>query len=417
MTTYYKTEAQAAAHLIAGQRVSLKPGSGYYCTWTPVKRLKPASHAGQYPLPPGAQVVSTTKALVAAFAGNAPIILDPGVYGDDVTSEIVNYQGLPIYSAVPQGARLDCGLVMGGNNPRAGGHLQGVVLNATETSRLANDGGAGALVATWGDGVGVTVMDCVGLCNGIAQSMVDCRNNQGLQLARLTATQWLGDGYRLEDDDGGSGSGSVIALLEDLYADSTVSVYDNGEQGAGCWIGCPVTVGRRLELARAATASLWVGGDFKDSILSDLVLYGAPVLIYLEHFSIDSIIERADLSVCTGDQMIDNEWDDGVAGNGASQGMTFRGVDLDARSRPVPIGINLQPGTQRPTVNYCDFAGFTECGILEWNVESPGDLTTGNTYELPSGAVPIEVRTTLDYSGLRRGRQAAHAARRARRAA
>jgi hypothetical protein len=342
----------------------------------------PAAPAA-YALPTGAILVSTAAELITALSGTTPrdLVLANGIY--DNSQPFYNPNGHRLWAATLLGAQLKAGLSLGGNWGPGGGAAHGIAFDVATLAKSFS----GHAVATWGTGRNSRVEDCTIEGHSVIASGIFAAQADGLVLRRIVAQHFTDYGVALTP---AGGVPSVKPIVEDIdarYVARAIPGSADGTAEACIWIGVPASV-RRIRGRDAGWMALWTGSDCQDSIFEDITLDGAPHAgHYVEHFTKRCTFSRFNIgpTVATG---INYEWDDGIAGNGAS----YDNVHQDGRIETTLVGAFMDQGTTRTTIRRTTFVGQSWACIGNYMNSANGNLydTTGNDYSgKDGGAVDI----------------------------
>jgi hypothetical protein len=352
-------------------------------TLAPVVVQAPSAPSA-YAVPSTAAHVSTSAQLVQALAASTPqdIVLANGTY--DNSTAFVNANGHRVYAATLGGATLRAGMVFGGNYGLPNGLIQGVVFDVSDLTKASH----GHIVYTWGTGTGVQVLDTTFNGNNVMKSAVWGYQPEGLVVRRVQASNFTDFGVGAEANDP-----SLTLTAPVLFADIDVSGVSravprsaNGTAEACIWLGNNGTV-RRARVRNCAWMGIWTGGAARNGgvLLEHLDIDQTPKGIYPEHYSSDATYRyfRIGPNVVIG---INMEWADPLTGGlPACDGCMVRDGTIDS----CLVGVSLDRGNQRTSVQNVTFASQRIAAIVDYNSQSTNSYTSNDYSGIAAGAVAI----------------------------
>jgi exopolysaccharide biosynthesis polyprenyl glycosylphosphotransferase len=310
----------------------------------------PPQAPAAYRVPTGAVRVSTSAQLRAALARHEArrIVLAGGTYRS--RRPFLNPYGHRLYAAKLGAVILKAGLSLGGNHGRGGGLVRGIVFDVDSPSRTV----AGAVIAVWGTGRNVSVLDSTLRGHRVVSAGIVARQPAGLVVRRVVAREFSQYGVVVDANDlspARSAGRFSIADLDVAGVSRRVPGSSEGRAEACVWIGNSGSV-RRVRAARCAWAGLWTGTATRGSRFEDIDVARAPTGVYIEHYTHDSVFRRLRIrpSVRTG---VVAEWAD-PAWNG--EPASVDNMIEDSRFESWLAGVFLDAGTTRTTVRRSAFA-------------------------------------------------------------
>ena len=348
----------------------------------PARPERPGSYdAG---IPRFALPVASSRQLAAALRRSRPteIVLADGIYEHD--GPVVARAGHRLWArnppvrGVPR-AVLHYGLDFG-RFPRFAVRGVGFALTAPEQAAVDGTYVAAVLNHVTAESVGGVITDCA-IDGGFAITQgLQFGCPRGAVVRRCVISRCTDEGLRISDNR--FDSTVRITAISDLEISQIARDprgSSDGRAEAGLWVGHVVVKGvQRIRVRDTGWMGLWTGNASRGTVFSDLDIDTASGVapdtgkhasfgIYLERYNGvrgsgqgGNTYERFALgpSLEVG---ITNEWDEGRAGDQASNGATFR----DGRIRSSRTGINLGEGTLAPTIENVWFAGQSDAAIVD----------------------------------------------------
>ncbi len=359
--------------------------------------VAPAGPAG-YVLPAGATVVRSSAEFVAALAGSSrDIVLADGVYESSVPFTDAN--GSRIYAQNVGRAVLRAGLVMGGNFGAPTTVVRGVVFDVAQPSRVLG----GGIVHVWGPGgANAQILDCVFRGNWAIPYGLLVPNPAGLVVRRSQFYAFTDVAVRLSDnvEVAFGGATPVIDTVEDVTIDGVSRSTPGSSRGtaeAGLWLGHPVRNGvQRVRVRNVAWAGIETVSNSWNTRFSDLDIdMGGPkqaggVGVYMEHYTRGVTFDG--FSIVAAKVGFNAEWADPAWGGvAAAHNVVIRNGIIDSAGSTLPgnqAGVYLDEGTDSTTVTGVTFRNQNWAAIGAYKTVGSNTFT-GNTFQLPAGAVPI----------------------------
>jgi exopolysaccharide biosynthesis polyprenyl glycosylphosphotransferase len=317
----------------------------------------PPQAPAAYRVPTGAIRVSTSAQLRAALARHEArrIVLARGTYRS--RRPFLNPYGHRLYAAKLGAVVLKAGLSLGGNHGRGGGLVRGIVFDVDSPSRTV----AGAVIAVWGTGRNVSVLDTTLRGHRVVSAGLVARQTDGLVVRRVVARGFSQYGVVVDANDlnaAPSAGRFSIADLDVAGVSRPVPRSSEGRAEACVWIGNSGTV-RRVRAAGCAWTGLWTGTATRGSSFEDIDVARARTGVYIEHYTHKSVFRRLRIrpTVRTG---VVAEWAD-PAWNG--EPASVDNVIEDSRFESWLAGVFLDAGTTRTTVRRSTFANQSWAAI------------------------------------------------------
>lgn len=323
---------------------------------SPVRRPVPPS---PYPLPRHSLRVSSSSQLVAALRNgrSEAIVLSPGIY--DNPRPFSDREGDRIYASRLGGAVLRAGFVLGANDGPAGALIRGLRFDVASRAKTLD----GDIVHVWGSATHAAVLDTWLDGHGVVDSGLAVRQPRAFVARRIVATSFRSYGVVVDPSDMGYRTRSPFSLRDVSVSRVARPVpgSSNGTAEACLWLGSP-GVARRVSVRRCGVTGIWTGTATHGSRVQDAIVDRAPVGIYIEHFTTNTVFERLRIgpNVSRG---INAEWaTDAFGGKPAS----VDNVIQDAYFRTATVGVYLDQGTTRTLVRRSVFRGQTWAAIGDY---------------------------------------------------
>jgi hypothetical protein len=369
--------------------------------------------------------VSTSAALVSALRSGtvSNIVIDDGTYTN--SSYVAAGAAHHVFARNLGRVVIQYQIIFGGNATQSGAELHGVHIAPPDYAHIwsTNPGG----ISTWGNWTNLVIQDCWfdGAGAGFGANSVNgimSLSSAGLVVQRSVFTNWTGDALRIHDNEAGSyptnytEATTHVSILSDIDIDGVTRwtatgapdpTASNGTSEAGLFIGHPVDHGvTRIRVRNVAVSGIETVGHSRDTTFSHLDIdmasttgphgNAAQVGIYCEHYTLHNTFDTFTIGPNVRDG-INNEWDDGLAGQAGSHFNTYRNGRINASSTLACgagshgcVGIYFDAGSESPTVTNVTFefpSATAAFACIGWGFNSVGTLTqSGNV--CPAG-VPL----------------------------
>jgi hypothetical protein len=347
----------------------------------PSPRVRTPSAPRPYRLPPHALRVSSSAQLRSALADHRTdaIVLAPGIYDGD--RPFSDREGDRLYAAQLGNAVLKTGIVLGANGGPPGALLRGIRFDVRSPAKTFD----GAVVHVWGSATHAAVLDTWLDGNGVVENGLIVRQPEGFVGRRIVATSFRSFGVLVDPNQDGYRA-KVPYVLDDLTVSNVMRPVPGSSDGtaeACLWLGSRGTVSR-VRVHSCGVSGIWTGTANTRSLVEDATVDRAPVGIYIEHFTTNTLFRRLRVGPNV-DRGVNAEWANHTLGSKPAS------VDNEIESgyfHTKDVGVYLDEGTTATVVHRCTFVGQRWSAIGDF--KGVGNRYFANDFSgIDTGAVPV----------------------------
>lgn len=336
----------------------------------PIRVASPSA----YPVPAGVRV-TTSAGLATALGHGGTIVLADGDY--DAPHVLSLRSGTRLYAEHVGRAVLHAGLSIG-TGPAL---VRGVSFSVRDLSKTLK----GAAVDVWGAGRNTVVEDVRIDGHARIPYALLVHAPEGFVGRRIVARGLTSDGIAVD-----TYPRHILFAHAPLLADVDVSQVARPKPGSAhgtaeacLWLGVQITV-QRARVSHCAWMDVWTGFNSVGGRYSELDIDDAPVGVYVEHYTTESIFSR----LLVGSHVrvgVNCEWADPAYGRRPA---SVRNVIRDSTFESYETGVFLDEGTTQTSVETSLFRGQRVAAIVDFR--GRGNSFRGNDYAgIGPSAIPI----------------------------